>query len=1208
MNKIYKLKFSKLANCLIAVPEFCTRGKSKISAQMSLLSILVIISFNVANASTVSSLIDYQVFRDFAENKGVFKPGAEDISIYKKDGSVAGILNKAPMPDFKSVDRSGIATLVNPQYVVSVKHNVGYQSVVFGSSGNNPDANNYNYKLVDRNDHDRLDFHAPRLNKIVTEVAPSEITEQGAKDGAYADKNRYPVFYRIGSGTQRIKDPDNKLTWLSGAYNYLTGGTVYSPSSYQHGEMITSRTGDTFSATQGPLASYGEAGDSGSPLFGYDSKLDKWVLVGVLTAGNGAGCCANNWAVIPTEWLENTINSDKDQDIIYEKDKGKMIWSFDKDTGIGTLRQDSVIYNMHGNKGASDLNAGKDLIFTGDSGEIVLDDSVNQGAGSLTFNSDFVVSTKNNSTWVGSGIILNKDVNVLWQVNGQKGDALHKIGEGTLHVKGTGRNEGDLRVGDGLVILDQQKDDDGVVQAFNKVTITSGRPTVVLRDAEQVNADNIYFGFRGGRLDLNGNSISLSRIKAVDNGAMIVNHNADKAARITLTGNGMNNYNTDQAYLGFLGERDNNLTNGELNIHYNPPSDKGVLALTGGANVNGSLNVDNGNILISGAPVLHAGNTYLNDWAPSDFVFSNINVADGKGLQIGQYASVATNINAGENSHLLIGYNRGNESWENTRKCTVDDNSGVTNCSQPILSDEELAALPHSILAGDIHLDKNATLTLGKALYTGAVKAATESTFSMASNSKWIMSSNSTTGTLKMASGASIVLSDSTQNNVLNVMGDLEGEGEFELNTRLAEQSGDSIVVHGLASGSYTLKVKGNGGDPVQDGKMQALMSFNNSQQDFSLVNVALAGGYADIGTYRYRLTRQGNDYMLYNPVIPWQPLEPAKPNPDTPETNPDTPETNPDTPEQPVPEVMPNNSQANWISKGSNTAISNFTSHFNLLNQQVENTDRHLTNLIPNESGLWVSYNAVDLHYGNNSYRGYRQKMINQSLGIDRQLEMFDGTLQWGGVLSTTVSHGNFDEGARSNDSMTGVNLYGKWTLNNGGWIYGYSGIHYSDYKLKDQKTVARSGQYNYIAGFSAGYDWNGPGNIKLKPEIGMTFYGLPSGGYDLNDNIRVKEKRSQIVQYRTGVRLSKDIEFSGVNASPFARISHKINANSERNIIINGNQLDANLTNTQTELRLGSEFKIGNSIKLGFDGGYTSGGGLKGSKDISLSFRYNF
>lgn len=272
---------------------------------------------------------------------------------------------------------------------------------------------------------------------------------------------------------------------------------------------------------------------------------------------------------------------------------------------------------------------------------------------------------------------------------------------------------------------------------------------------------------------------------------------------------------------------------------------------------------------------------------PPQTSFSVILMWGGKGLQIGQYASVAADINAGENSHLLIGYNRGNESWENTRKCTVNDNSGVTNCSQPTLSDKELSNLPYSTLTGDIHLDKNAALTLGKALYTGAVKAATDSTFSMASNSKWVMSSGSTTGTLKMAPGASIVLSDSTQNNVLNVMGDLEGEGEFELNTRLAEKSGDSIVVHGLASGSYTLKVKDNGGDPVQDGRMQALMSFNNPQQDFSLVNVALAGGYADIGTYRYRLTRQENDYMLYNPVIPWRPLEPAKPNPDTPETNP---------------------------------------------------------------------------------------------------------------------------------------------------------------------------------------------------------------------------------------------------------------------------------------------------------------------------------
>ena len=1187
-----------------------------------LLTICISLSLSTsAFASTVRSDIAYQMYRDFAENKGLFIAGATNIPIHNKNGELIGTLDKAPMPDFSSVmtiQHSGVATLIDPQYLVSVKHNGGYKNVYFGGTGKNPDYHRAKYEIVNRNNNSSRDFHVPRLNKLVTEVVPAVMTD-AFNSGAYFDKNRFPVFYRLGSGTQYTKDPDGTKHWIQGAYQYLTGGTVGSPSISDW--SFVSATENVYSSANGPLGSFGESGDSGSPLFAWDTLRNSWVLVGVLDSKIPNG---NRWVILMPEFIKSVIAKDNsDPDIHMSEENGILKWSFNADTGEGTLTHENSGSNwtMHGIKD-NNSDAGKNLTFSGESGIIQLQNNIDQGAGALTFDSNYIVKSANNHSWKGAGITVNSGITVDWRISGVADDRLHKLGAGTLLVQGTGINPGGLNVGEGTVILKQQADASGNKQAFSSIDIVSGRPTVVLGDAEQVDANNIYFGYRGGRLDLNGNSVSLSRIKAADNGAMIVNHNADTAAKITLNGNGINNTNSDQAYLGFFGEKDNSLTNGELNIHYNPPSDNGFLALTGGSNVNGSLNIDNGNVLISGAPVLHAGNTYLDDWTPSDFVFSNINVADGKGLQIGEYVSVAANINAGENSHLLIGYHRGNENWENTRKCTVNDNSGVTECSQPTLNDEELANLPYSTLAGDIHLEKNAKLTIGKALYTGAVKAATDSTFSMASNSKWVMSSDSTTGTLKMAPGASIVLSDNTKNNVLNVMGDLEGEGEFELNTRLAEHSGDSIVVHGLASGSYTLKVKDNGGDPVQDGRMQALMSFNNSQQDFSLVNVSLAGGYADIGTYRYRLTRQENDYMLYNPVIPWQPLEPAKPNPDTPETNPDTPETNPDTPETnpdtpetnpdkpelPAPEVMPDNSQANWISKGSNTAISNFTSHFNLLNQQAENTERHLTNLIPDESGLWVSYNAVDLHYGNSSYRGYSQKMINQSLGIDRQIEIFDGTLQWGGVLTTTVSHGNFDEGARANDSMTGVNLYGKWTLNNGGWIYGYSGIHYSDYKLKDQKTVERNGQYNYIAGFGAGYDWEGPGNVKLKPEIGLTFYGLPSGSYNLGDNIRVKEKSSQIVQYRTGLKLSKDIEFSDINASPFARISHKVNANSGKNIVINGNQLDAHLTHTQTELRLGSEFKIGDSVKLGFDGGYTSGGGLKDSKDINLSLKYHF
>ncbi|EEC7775237.1 S6 family peptidase [Escherichia coli] len=1214
MNKIYNLKYSKITNSLIAVPEFTNRAitgraKNNINKKFSAILLFMLTPFSI-NASTVSSLIDYQIYRDFAENKGQFQPGAKNITIYKKDGTIAGILNKAPMPDFKSVDRQGIATLVDPQYVVSVKHNVGYQGVTFGGAGNNPDYNHYNYNIVDRNNHGTLDFHAPRLNKLVTEVAPTSVTAEGAKPSAYTNKTRYPVFYRIGSGTQYVKDTNNKLTQMSGAYSYLTGGTVGSPGSYQNGQMITSQTGNTFNPAQGPLASYGEAGDSGSPLFAYDTTLSKWVLVGVLTAGNGPGCCGNNWAVVPVDWLNTSINFDKDSDIIYDKSKGEMVWSFDSSTGIGTLTQNNSSFIMHGKKGANDLNAGKNITFTGDAGEVVLNNNVNQGAGSLTFNSDYTIRTDNNSTWVGAGLIVNDNANVKWQVNGQKNDALHKIGKGTLHINGSGINEGDLRVGDGTVVLNQKTDTNGNVQAFNKVTITSGRPTVVLSNEHQVKPDNIYFGFRGGRLDLNGNDISLARIKAADSGATIVNHNADKASSVTLTGKGMNNTNNNQVFLGFLGEKDSALTNGKLNINYRPPVDDAFLALTGGANVNGSLNIEKGNVLLSGAPILHANNKYLDDWNPSAFIFSTINVDAGKGLQIGQYASVNADITAKAGSHISVGYNYGDDEKFNTRKCTVNDNTGVANCSTLSLNDNQRNQLPYSSLTGDIKLADKSAFSLGKAIWTGALDAETNTYMTMASDSVWKLSDDSRSGSLTMNKGSGISLSDALTGNIgntLTIKGNLQGEGDFSLNTRMDEYVSDRIVVEGQASGNYTLNVLNSGGEPIQDGRMLTLMSLTNPTQDFSQVNVTLAKGHVDIGTWRYRLTREGEDYKLYNPVIPGIPLEPSQPLPDDGQ-KPSVPDDGqkPSVPDDGQKPSVPNQ-QSNWISRESNTAISNFTSHFNLLNKQAEGTQRHISNLRPDESGWWFSFQADELKYGNKSYRPYTQKLVNQTLGVDWITESSFGILQWGGALSTTVSDGRFDEGIRTNDSMNGVNLYGKLTLDSGVWFSGYAGIHYIDYSLKDSHAVKRGDQYGYVAGIGLGYDWQAPSGFTVNPQAGISFYGLPSQKYSLNNN-DVSEPTSRTVQYYSGLNISRDIDMNGLSVSPYSQIMHRVNANPEYSIHMNGNKLNADLEREQTEFTVGNRVELDKSLVIDLKGEYTTGGGLKDSKGFSLDIRYTF
>lgn len=44
--------------------------------------------------------IDYQYYRDFAENKGKFTVGAKNIEVYNKEGKMIGTMMKdVPMPD-----------------------------------------------------------------------------------------------------------------------------------------------------------------------------------------------------------------------------------------------------------------------------------------------------------------------------------------------------------------------------------------------------------------------------------------------------------------------------------------------------------------------------------------------------------------------------------------------------------------------------------------------------------------------------------------------------------------------------------------------------------------------------------------------------------------------------------------------------------------------------------------------------------------------------------------------------------------------------------------------------------------------------------------------------------------------------------------------------------------------------------------------------
>jgi len=919
--------------------------------------------------------IDVQTYRDFAENLGKYKVGATNVPVYRKDGSFSDTLH-FPIPDFGGVSSSGYATLVSPSYILSVKHNTGYKTVDFGNGAGYATA----YRLIERNDLSTQDFHAPRLNKVVTEAAPYSYVSKADFLSDY--QSRYAWYTRAGTGTQeQINDEQTKRVRLTGAYNWKSGGTLsaanvreISNNTYLRYFNLGPDDADTT-----PLSIGANAGDSGSPVFAWDDIGQQWKLVAVHVGYDADSGLYRKRAVagyIPGDFVASVQAASTSPDVIDSARKGPLFWGNDAITQSGTTWSWSGLDSAYATVAPStatnaELNATKDLRFNGDGGLITLSSPINMGAGKLRFSSDYTVDSASgvNATWAGGGIEVDAGKKVLWQVNGLASDALHKIGAGTLHVKAEGTNSGSLNAGDGTVILDQQADTSGNKQAFSAVTLVSGRPTVVLNDEHQVMADQIFFGYRGGRLDLNGNTLTFKKINHTDDGAKLVNH-GDGAATINITGSTAadvpfhtfkgsnptgtpgsiyvykNPYTRDteyfqlntpsywyfptdksstatwtylgtdadqainhrltqlnvQVFRGFLGENRENTVNGEMNVNIQPRNATAITALTGGMNLNGDLNVDNGTLILSGQPVAHAGGVVIDDdWRTSLFRASQINVGAGAFFQAGEYAGVKANFVAAESATLSFGYNDSSLTGEKSWRCYAAIYSDETVCSQPVRSAETLARLPASEVEGDVRLADNASLYLGKVDYQGAVTSSGSSQMTLASEATWRMTSTSNVTSLRAQRGASLsmVPAGSWRPKTLSV-DTLDATGlNLMLGAQPSTRENDQLIVKNAVSGGdnlldVSLLLSSEGQTTLSQDLVMVDAPAGTSHSYFSF-----ADSYSGFSVYTpHYEVKENNNRVLW--VL--EKNETAEPEPDTTPLPDVTPAPEP----PPVPDVAP--------------------------------------------------------------------------------------------------------------------------------------------------------------------------------------------------------------------------------------------------------------------------------------------------------------
>ncbi|EPI7840384.1 S6 family peptidase [Neisseria gonorrhoeae] len=961
-----------------------------------------------SEAALVRDDVDYQIFRDFAENKGKFFVGATDLSVKNKRGeNIGNALSNVPMIDFSVADvNKRIATVVDPQYAVSVKHaKAEVHTFYYGQyNGHNDVADKENeYRVVEQNNYEphkawsasnlgRLeDYNMARFNKFVTEVAPIAPTDAGGGLDTYKDKNRFSSFVRIGAGRQLVyekgvyhqegNEKGYDLRDLSQAYRYAIAGTPYKDINIDQtmnteGLIGFGNHNKQYSAeelkqalSQDALTNYGVLGDSGSPLFAFDKQKNQWVFLGTYDYWAGYGKKSwQEWNIYKKEFADEIKQRDNAGTI---KGNGEHHW---KTTGTNS-HIGSTAVRLANNEG--DANNGQNVTFE-NNGTLVLDQNINQGAGGLFFKGDYTVKGANNGiTWLGAGIDVADGKKVVWQVKNPNGDRLAKIGKGTLEINGTGVNQGQLKVGDGTVILNQKADADKKVQAFSQVGIVSGRGTLVLNSSNQINPDNLYFGFRGGRLDANGNNLTFEHIRNVDEGARIVNHNTDHASTITLTGkslitnpnslsvhsiqndydeddysyyyrprrpipqgkdlyyknyryyalksggsvnapmpengaaenndwvfmgytqeeakkNAMNHKNNQRisGFSGFFGEENGKGHNGALNLNFNGKSAQNRFLLTGGANLNGKISVTQGNVLLSGRPTPHARDfvnkssarkdahfsknnevVFEDDWINRTFKAAEIAVNQSASFSSGRNVSdITANITATDNAKVNLGYKNGDE------VCVRSDYTGYVTCNTGNLSDKALNSFDATRINGNVNLNQNAALVLGKAALWGKIQGQGNSRVSLNQHSKWHLTGDSQVHNLSLAD-SHIHLNNASDAQSANKyhtikINHLSGNGHFHYLTDLAKNLGDKVLVKESASGHYQLHVQNKTGEPNQEG----LDLFDaSSVQDRSRLFVSLANHYVDLGALRYTIKTENGITRLYNPYAGnRRPVKPA--------------------------------------------------------------------------------------------------------------------------------------------------------------------------------------------------------------------------------------------------------------------------------------------------------------------------------------------
>ena len=532
--------------------------------------------------------------------------------------------------------------------------------------------------------------------------------------------------------------------------------------------------------------------------------------------------------------------------------------------------------------------------------------------------------------------------------------------------------------------------------------------------------------------------------------------------------------------------------------------------------------------------------------------------------------------------------NNYNSTTVNLKNTKIPDAKVLVGLNMPDLADTDLSegektSSPRFVLNAD-----NSQLNGAVKQYDGTNK--TPVTLNLTNNTTWDLVDNSEVTDLHLNNSAVSLTNTNAPYATLTITGNLTGSGTFNLNTNIAENKSDKIVVQGTAEGNHKIGVTNQGAN-VANGKV-TLVETNGGNAAFSLTN---PNNRVDLGAYQYFLTKEGNNWVLANsknavtPTSPAAPVTPVTPN--KPVVTPNKPVATPTTP------VLPSTP---LLSDLANAQVSLRQAQLLLVEDDLSGIHQRLGEVKNGEKGnVWVRnvnsrQKLAARSTGESETSGFKQNVHSLQVGADAAVT---DNLRVGGFVGRSQANVDFngyygDGKVRSNS----VGLYAAYLADNG--IYVDNIVKYSRLHANSDHTEKRHYNAYTISSelgkrFSLANDWT------ITPQAQLAWTHISS---------QENEDSLSSVYSRIGLRVAKGFALSnGWNLQPYAEVNAITSKNRSSKIHYANSALDVASSRGRFESAVGLNAGFANH-RFGLEVSRADGKNFDKPYAIQAVYRYQW